>query len=159
MDTLSAINNTRMMSNQPVNSYAVSQTLNNAQNATQSEQDVRGINNNANISEDDKLNNKDQNANIIFEDVKDKEDPTELAKQLQETIDKYSKKLSNLRFTANDDPECSVISVIDSKTDETIKQIPSEEALELMKRINSLCEDMNNNSSKDTKSVLLDTVV
>ncbi len=175
MDALSSVSNKMgMTSGQTVNSYGVSQTLNDSQNAHQAVTDVRGVNASAKAfgeqasSNDANATNTSVDPNLILEkvNVTEEQDVSELAKQLQESVDKYTKMQKNLRFTTNDDPACRVISVVDTTTDETIKQIPTEEALALMKRMGDLYDELQTptSSTKEgtkagTRSLLMDTVV
>lgn len=170
MDTLSAVSSKlNMISGQPVNSHAINQSMNDAKHAEQSVSDVRGVDTNQKVKDDSEQDQRNKGkANFLMENVRPEEeqDISELAKQLQESVDKYTKMQKNLRFSTNDDPACRVISVIDASTEETIRQIPSEEALELMKRMGDLYEEFstphgnpNEKAKSGGKSLLMDTMV
>lgn len=170
MDTLSAVSSKlNMISGQPVNSHAINQSMNDAKHAEQSVSDVRGVDTNQKVKDGSEQEQRDNGqANLLMENVRPEkeQDMSELAKQLQESVDKYTKMQKNLRFSTNDDPACRVISVIDASTEETIRQIPSEEALELMKRMGDLYEEFstphgnpNEKAKSGGKSLLMDTMV
>ena len=65
--------------------------------------------------------------------------PEDLAKaveQVNQSVGKYT----SLRFSVDEDLNKSVIKVMDKDTDKVVRQIPSDEMLDLAKHINSLKE-------------------
>lgn len=67
------------------------------------------------------------------------------SEKLQETVREMNAKVQNLRrnlhFSVDDASGRSVIKVIDAETDEVIRQIPSEEILNLAHRLTELNEE------------------
>jgi flagellar protein FlaG len=67
------------------------------------------------------------------------------SEQLQKTVREMNAKVQNLRrnlqFSVDDISGRSVIKVIDSETDEVIRQIPSEEILNLAHKLTELNEE------------------
>lgn len=61
------------------------------------------------------------------------EDLQESLQKLNEAVQVYRK--SNLQFTIDKDTSATVVKVIDSETDQVIRQIPSEDALRIAKAI------------------------
>lgn len=68
--------------------------------------------------------------------------PTIDRKQVEEAAEKVQQfvsiQASNLRFTVDDESGRTVVKVIDASTDETIRQIPSEEVLAIAKALDRL---------------------
>nr|WP_294864307.1 flagellar protein FlaG [uncultured Pseudogulbenkiania sp.] len=60
-------------------------------------------------------------------------DLQESLKKLNEAVQLYRK--SNLQFTIDKDTSTTVVKVVDSETDQVIRQIPSEDALRIAKAI------------------------
>lgn len=86
-------------------------------------------------------------------------------KSIGELIDDVSQNSSlrkiGIKFSQNEDPECRVVNIVDAETNETIRQIPSEEMLEIAKRLDDFCESKasKGENSTDNRSVLIDTQV
>lgn len=97
--------------------------------------------------------------------AKSEEELSQLEKQLAELIDRFSKNPTNIRFSHSKTNESQVIDVIDTETEETIRQIPSEEAIAIRDRLHELSEmytkDKGSKSdyNKKATSILLDTKV
>ena len=108
---------------------------------------------------DNKEKEKSQNL------AKSEEELSQLEKQLAELIDRFSKNPTNIRFSHSETDSGQVIDVIDTETDETIRQIPSEEAIAIRERLHELSElySRDKNSKQDygkkATSILLDTSV
>lgn len=67
------------------------------------------------------------------------EDKSKALNQSVETMNKLMKSLNNsLRFSVDEDTGKTVVKVVDSTTQEVIKQFPSEEAIELTKALDKL---------------------
>lgn len=63
----------------------------------------------------------------------------EAVKQAVETIQQVVETMTrDLRFSFDDDLNRTVIKVVDTKTDEVIRQIPAEEVLEIARSLNKL---------------------
>ena len=62
--------------------------------------------------------------------------------EIQEAIDEVRRAIEpmarNLRFSVDDDTNLTLIKVVDSATDEVIRQIPSEEMVAIAKAIDKL---------------------
>ena len=90
------------------------------------------------------LRSKDENsgARKLEEKLQEKEKEKEPdVKSLQNAVDKMNNSLqqaTGLRFNLDEDAGKTVVTVIDSKSKETIRQIPSEEMLELSRRMKDL---------------------
>lgn len=93
----------------------------------------------------------------------------ELEKEKMENekeVEKLSKEISSLThsfglsFAMEKDLNKTVVSVMDSKTDELIRQIPSEEYLKLAKHIKEICKEQNGKlTSKDLQGLLVDNEI
>ncbi len=98
--------------------------------------------------------------------AKSEDELSRLEQQLADLIEKYSKNPPNIKFSHSETSNGQVIDVIDSKTEETIRQIPSEEAIAIRERLHEL-NDMYTRAkgkvdaeySEKAKSILLDTKV
>jgi flagellar protein FlaG len=75
----------------------------------------------------------------------------QLQKQIEELNDSKIVR-RNLQFTVDDVTGISVITVRDAQSDEVIRQIPSEELLQLARRVKEMTDDQD-----DIKGVLLHT--
>lgn len=62
-------------------------------------------------------------------------DPEQLESAVSELNDYVQTLNRELRFSIDDDTGSSVVSVIDQSSDEVVRQIPTEEALELARRL------------------------
>lgn len=78
----------------------------------------------------------------------DKENIKLGGKQLKEAVEQVESFLKvqnrDLAFTVDEDTDRSVVTVIDSKSGDVIRQIPSEDLLKLAERIQELQEDVGN---------------
>lgn len=84
----------------------------------------------------------------------------EFVSELDEKLSNYAKSQVGLKFSQNDDPKCSVVSLVDMSTEEVIRQIPSEEILALRQRLNKFCSDLKETPNAAVAgSVLVDTHV
>ena len=83
--------------------------------------------------------NIELNTNASQKDVEKKDDSAKQAENLQvavSQINDYVQNLQrNLQFTVDEESGKDVVTVIDSQSEEVIRQIPSEEALELARRL------------------------
>lgn len=104
---------------------------------------------------------KEKSQNIEKSD----EEMSQLEKQLAELIDRFSKNPTNVSFGHSKTSSGQVIDVIDSETRETIRQIPSEEAIAIKERLQELSEMYTKDKSaksifdREVKSILLDAKV
>lgn len=105
--------------------------------------------------------NKKQNSIAQKESEEETIDVTaDVVSELDEKLSSYAKSQVGLKFTQNDDPRCSVVSLVDMSTEEVIRQIPSEEILALRQRLNKFCSDLHEtNDASVADSVLVDTHV
>lgn len=94
----------------------------------------------------------------------DKEEAKKKAAMQEKEVDDLSKEITSLTrnfglsFAQEKDINKTVVTVTDSKTDEVIRQIPSEEFLKLARRINEAKEQMNGEiTSKDLQGFLVDS--
>ncbi|WP_432697709.1 flagellar protein FlaG [Marinobacterium sp. YM272] len=80
-------------------------------------------------------------------------------KAVQEAVEKFAQFMetvsSSLKISVDDDLSRVVLKVINTENDETIRQIPSEEVLELMKRMRDISEEF----FGDTKGLLVESKV
>jgi flagellar protein FlaG len=60
----------------------------------------------------------------------------EAAEKIQNSVDNLAQK--NLRFSIDEDTGKTIIKVVDAHTDELIKQIPSEEAVEIARTLDKV---------------------
>lgn len=100
--------------------------------------------------------------NDVFGQNKQEVDPDEITEEeiseLGEKLSSYAKSQVGLKFSQNDDPKCSVVSLVDMDTEEVIRQIPSEEILALRQRLNKFCDDLKATpDAAPSESVLVDT--
>lgn len=72
----------------------------------------------------------------IAESVTSKEQMREAAEKIQNTVDNLAQK--NLRFSIDEDTGKTIIKVVDAHTDELIRQIPSEEAVEIARTLDKV---------------------
>lgn len=99
------------------------------------------------------------------QNARSEEELSQLEQQLSALIDRFSKNPTNIRFSHSETTSGQVIDVIDTETDETIRQIPSEEALAIRERLNELSEmyskakNSNADFGEKAKSILMDTKV
>ena len=63
------------------------------------------------------------------------EEVEDVAEFLNDTASHFN---VSLTFKVNDDPDRIVVSVVDKETDEVIRQVPSEEVLQLAERLNEM---------------------
>ncbi len=109
------------------------------------------------------IDNKEKEKSQNIE--KSDEELSQLEKQLAELIDRFSKNPTNVTFGHSKTSSGQVIDVIDSETRETIRQIPSEEAIAIKERLQELSDmynkgkSANSNFDKEIKSILLDAKV
>lgn len=71
----------------------------------------------------------------ILQDAVSREDVEEVAKFLNESTNLFNLSIS---FQVNEDIDRVVVSVVDKDTEELIRQIPSEEVVQLAKRLNEM---------------------
>lgn len=100
---------------------------------------------------------------------RDKEyDEEQLKNKLSDLSEQMSLRRIGIKFVKHEDPDCNVVNVVDAESDETIRQIPTEEFLEMSKRLDEFCDDFLNsdlNTVEDAKgkgknqSVLFDTKI
>lgn len=67
-------------------------------------------------------------------------DPASVAQAVQQVAEAVQAHTNNLVFSLDDDSGKAIVKIIDSQTDEVIRQIPSEEMLALAKAIDSYQE-------------------
>lgn len=97
--------------------------------------------------------------------AKSEDELSRLEQQLEDLIEKFSKNPPNIRFSHSETSSGQVIDVIDSKTNETIRQIPSEEAIAIREHLQELSDMFTHAKSPEgegdgkAKSILLDTKV
>lgn len=110
-----------------------------------------------------KIDDKEKEKSL--NNAKSEEELSQLEKQLAELIDRFSKNPTNIRFSHSKIDSAQVIDVIDTETDETIRQIPSEEAIAIREKLRELSEmytrdkDSRSDYNKKATSLLLDTKV
>ncbi len=97
---------------------------------------------------------------------KSEEELSRLEQQIADLIDRFSKNPTNIKFSHSETTSGQVIDVIDTETEEKIRQIPSEEALAIRERLHELSEMYTHSKGKGesdydakAKSILLDTSV
>jgi len=77
-----------------------------------------------------------------LEKLEDKEDKKKIQQELNELVAKLNKEISpiteNIKFGFNDDIKGLMVNVVDAKTGEVIRQFPSEDAIEIMKKMKEL---------------------
>lgn len=103
------------------------------------------------------------NGNVELEqrqEIASKKSPAELIdkmpkEELDETISQLNDSLQNvqrnLEFSVDKDVGKIVINVKDKETDEVVRQIPSEEVLELAKNLHAVSERLNERSDSDSQ--------
>lgn len=97
--------------------------------------------------------------------AKSEDELSRLEQQLEDLIEKFSKNPPNIRFSHSETSSGQVIDVIDSKTNETIRQIPSEEAIAIREHLQELndmfthAKSLEGEGNTKAKSILLDTNV
>jgi flagellar protein FlaG len=76
------------------------------------------------------------------EDQIDQKDKKELKKELQKVIEELNKALNplntTLKFQFNDKVDTLTVKVVDTKTNETIREFPPKEALKLMEKMREI---------------------
>ncbi|MCR4554647.1 MAG: flagellar protein FlaG [Succinivibrionaceae bacterium] len=123
------------------------------------------------------LSPKDLALNQALQKQNDEQDKEKDEKQINEKLENKLRELSEqmsfrkigIKFIRHEDPDCNVVNVVDADSDETIRQIPTEEFLELSKRLDEFCDDFmksdQTNATDDAKgkgknqSVLFDTKI
>jgi flagellar protein FlaG len=77
-----------------------------------------------------------------IEDQNEKMDKKELKKELQKIVEELNKALnplnSSLKFKFNDKIDFLTVKVVDTKTNETIREFPPKEALKLMEKMREI---------------------
>ena len=112
-----------------------------------------------------RIETKEQETKHHILDILDPDELSRLEEQLEDLIEKFSKNPPNIRFSHSETSSGQVIDVIDSKTNETIRQIPSEEAIAIREHLQELNEMFTHAKSPEgegdgkAKSILLDTKV
>lgn len=92
-----------------------------------------------------------EEAGLAKKAVGDEEDATRFAEKLSELTRGFG-----LSFSVEKDLNRTIVKITDKKTDEVIRQIPSEEFVELAKRICETRSEMQGVSSEDLKGIFLD---
>ena len=110
----------------------------------------------------------------INDSEKEKEEQNE---ELRERVDEKLKDMEEMpalrkigiKFVKHKDPECNVVNVVDTESEEMIRQIPSEEFLKISQKLDEFCDDFTKvkqtNAEDDAKgrgknhSVLFDTKI
>lgn len=72
---------------------------------------------------------------IIGKPTESKEQVRQAAQKIQNTVDNLAQ---NLRFSIDEDTGKTIIKVVDAHTDELIRQIPSEEAVEIARTLDKV---------------------
>ena len=122
-----------------------------------------------------KLSAKDlSQQQYINDSEKEKEEQNE---ELRERVDEKLKDMEEMpalrkigiKFVKRKDPECNVVNVVDTESEEMIRQIPSEEFLKISQKLDEFCNDFTKvkqtNAEDDAKgrgknhSVLFDTKI
>ena len=122
-----------------------------------------------------KLSAKDlSQQQYINDSEKEKEEQNE---ELRERVDEKLKDMEEMpalrkigiKFVKHKDPECNVVNVVDTESEEMIRQIPSEEFLKISQKLDEFCDDFTKvkqtNAEDDAKgrgknhSVLFDTKI
>ena len=119
-----------------------------------------------------KLSAKDlSQQQYINDSEKEKEEQNE---ELRERVDEKLKDMEEMpalrnKFVKHKDPECNVVNVVDTESEEMIRQIPSEEFLKISQKLDEFCNDFTKvkqtNAEDDAKgrgknhSVLFDTKI
>ena len=122
-----------------------------------------------------KLSAKDlSQQQYINDSEKEKEEKNE---ELRERVDEKLKDMEEMpalrkigiKFVKHKDPECNVVNVVDTESEEMIRQIPSEEFLKISQKLDEFCDDFTKvkqtNAEDDAKgrgknhSVLFDTKI
>ena len=74
--------------------------------------------------------------------IEDKEDKKKIQQELNELVAKLNKEVTpiaeNIKFGFNDDIDGLMVNVVDAKTGEVIRQFPTEDAIEIMKKMKEL---------------------
>lgn len=90
--------------------------------------------------------NETQNLSQVFQATSDTGNNVENERQLSDAISRVESFLQgqnrNLAFSIDENTERSVVTVLDSDTGDVIRQIPSEELLDLAERIQELQQDV-----------------
>ena len=114
-----------------------------------------------------KLSAKDlSQQQYINDSEKEKEEQNE---ELRERVDEKLKDMEEMPAFKHKDPECNVVNVVDTESEEMIRQIPSEEFLKISQKLDEFCDDFTKvkptNAEDDAKgrgknhSVLFDTKI
>ena len=93
----------------------------------------------------------------------DKEEQNEFQERIAKEAEEAAKQLSEMThsfgisFSQEKDLKKTVVTVFDNKTDEKIRQIPSEDFIKIAKRIKEICaENGNQIEAKDLNGLLFD---
>ena len=74
--------------------------------------------------------------------IEDKEDKKKIQQELNELVAKLNKEVApiseNIKFGFNDDIDGLMVNVVDAKTGEVIRQFPTEDAIDIMKKMKEL---------------------
>ena len=94
---------------------------------------------------------------------KNQEDRKDVEDKLAQMEDQPALRKIGIKFVKHEDPECNVVNVVDTNSNETIRQIPSEEFLKMSQRLDEFCDKyVNTDKGADPKvnqSVLIDTKI
>jgi flagellar protein FlaG len=116
-------------------------------NNMQQIQNYDHLNKDANKTELQKLNEiaKNEDKKTLTEKITDQDKKTEkqeLKKKLQKVVEELNKALNpmntSLKFQFNDKIDFLTVKVIDTKTNETIREFPPKEALKLMEKMREI---------------------
>jgi flagellar protein FlaG len=100
--------------------------------------------NKINIQKPDEIAKNEDKKTLIqkIEDRDEKIDKKELKKELQKIIEELNKALNplntSLKFQFNDKIDFLTVKVVDTKTNETIREFPPKEALKLMEKMREI---------------------
>ena len=86
--------------------------------------------------------------NAALEDKREEEIEEETRARTREAISKLNKQNIGLSFSVDKDVNRTVVSVTDRNTDEMVRQIPSEEFLKLVKRMEELSAEPKSSASE-----------
>jgi len=82
----------------------------------------------------------------------------EKAEELAQDLQSYSQQFNrSIQFNVNDDTGNVIINVIDADTNETIRQIPSEEMQELQMRLSDIMDSMEESGDIAAKSIFINS--
>lgn len=102
-----------------------------------------------------KENEKTDHTQKVFSNEK-KQDAEQVVAQLNKSIQSVQR---NLSFSIDEDLEKVVINITDKETDEVVRQIPTEEALEMSKSLKNLLVDKLNDSQTSPEGVFFNSSV